>query len=171
MTGHKTCTLLTLQNRLEPALKKNEEWEGLTGQAPTPGRLAQVLGTKDAFIYSGHGSGSQYLSSDEIEKLKVRLVPLLFGCSSAQLNRYGRNVDPIGIVQSYLVGSSPALVGFLWPVTDMDVDHWTLEFLDYWLTGQEGELLQAVADKRASFNHFTNSCALVVYGLPIGVKL
>ena len=151
-------------------IKGFKEWEGVSGTAPPPSRLAQVLGEKDAFIYSGHGSGSKYLSCDEIEKLQVRVVPLLLGCSSGELQRYGRNVDPLGIAQSYFVASSPAFVGFLWPVTDADVDKWTIEFLEYWLTGRQSDMLQAVADKRTSFGHFINSAALVVYGLPVYAK-
>ena len=36
-----------------------------------------------------------------------------------------------------------AFVGFLWPVTDLDLDNWTIDFLQYWLTGQQANLLQA----------------------------
>ena len=124
-------------------------------------------------MYCGHGSGSQYLSGDEIERLRVRGVPLLFGCSSGHLERMGRTLDPLGVSQSYLIGTSPALVGFLWAVTDNDLDNWTAVFLDHWLGGKEAgeeELLQAVADKRMDFERFTNSAALVVYGLPIKAR-
>ena len=31
--------------------------------------------------------------------------------------------------QNYLLASSPALLGFLWAVTDADVDQWTVVFL------------------------------------------
>ena len=33
------------------------------------------------------------------------------------------------IDQNYLLASSPALLGFLWAVTDADVDQWTVVFL------------------------------------------
>lgn len=156
------------QERLEGAV--SDYGVGLTGEAPRPGQLAQVLGEKDAFIYCGHGGGSKYISSDEIEKLQVRVVPVLLGCNSGELLQYGRNLEPIGMPQSYLAGSSPAFVGFLWAVTDLDLDNWTIGFLEYWLTGQQGDLLQAVADKRSAFKHFINAAALVVYGLPVSVK-
>jgi len=147
-----------------------QEWEGLAGRAPEPGQLAKALGQKDAYVYSGHGDGTRYITNSEIEKLKIRGVSLLLGCSSGELKRAGRNTDPHGVVQSYLFGTSPAVVGFLWPVTDADVDKWTIEFLEYWLTGKEENLLQAIADKRNSFKYFVNSAALVVYGLPVAVK-
>jgi len=96
---------------------------------------------------------------DEIEKLRVRAVPVLVGCSSGQLTRQGRSLDPLGTAQSYLVAATPALVGFLWAITDRDVDKWTTAFLDHWLrdpgtADTEAELLQAVAIKRDTFEHF-----------------
>jgi len=158
------------QERLEGALKEFRDWEGLFGKPPEAGQLQKVVGNKDVFIYAGHGCGSKYLSSDEIERLRVRVVPLLFGCNSGELYRSGRNLEPRGMAQSYMVGTSPAVVGFLWPVTDLDVDEFTKQFVEYWLTGQEENLLQAVADRRMSFNHFVNAGALVVYGLPVRVN-
>ena len=100
-------------------------------------------------------------------------MPLLLGCSSGQLARHGRNLDPLGIAQNYLLASSPALLGFLWAVTDADVDQWTVVFLQHWLGGKkdgQSELLQASADKRSSFKNFLNGAALVVYGLPLKSK-
>ena len=47
--------------------------------------------------------------------------------------------------QNYLLASSPALLGFLWAVTDADVDQWTVLFLQHWLSGKkdgQSELLQ-----------------------------
>ena len=137
---------------------------------PSKVQLEKALQGKDAFMYCGHGSGSKYLSGDEVEKLRVRAVPCLMGCSSGQLNRLGRTVDPLGTAQSYFLAASPALLGFLWAVTDVDVDQWTVIFLNHWLGGGEGELLQAAADKRKCFRNVLNGSALVVYGLPLRAK-
>jgi hypothetical protein len=49
-------------------------------------------------MYIGHGSTLKNFSAQEIEKLNVRAVPLLFGCNSGKLERMGRLMDPIGIV-------------------------------------------------------------------------
>ena len=89
-------------------------------------------------MYCGHGSGSQYLSGDEIERIRVRGVPLLLGCSSGQLDRMGRTLDPLGISQSYLMATGPAILGFIWAVTDNDLDNWTELFLEHWLGGKPG---------------------------------
>jgi len=155
------------EKRLDKAFREFSSWEGVAGQEPAPGQLAKVLASKDAFMYCGHGSGSKYLSGDDVEKLRVRAVPMLLGCSSGQLTRLGRSVDPLGTAQSYLVAASPAMLGFLWPVTDADVDQWTVEFLTHWLGGSEADLMQAAANKREAFRQFLNAAALVVYGLPL----
>ena len=158
------------QQRLDKAFQQWSSWEGLAGEEPTKAQLEEALQAKDAFMYCGHGSGSKYLSGDEVQKLRVRAVPCLMGCSSGQLAKLGRTVDPLGTAQSYLVASSPALLGFLWPVTDADVDQWTVSFLGHWLGGEEPELLQAAAEKRNDFRYVLNGAALVVYGLPIRAK-
>lgn len=158
------------QQRLEKAFQERDRWEGLAGEEPSKGQMEKALQGKDAFMYCGHGSGSKYLSGDEVQKLRVRAVPCLMGCSSGQLTRLGRTVDPLGTAQSYLLASSPALLGFLWPVTDADVDQWTVTFLNHWLGGGEEELLQAAADKRQCFRNVLNGSALVVYGLPLKAK-
>lgn len=158
------------QQRLDKAFQSWERWEGLAGEEPRKEQLEAALQGKDAFMYCGHGSGSKYLSGDEVQKLRVRAVPCLMGCSSGQLTRLGRTVDPLGTATSYLLAASPALLGFLWPVTDADVDQWTVEFLNHWLGGEEEELMQAAANKRRSFRNVLNGSALVVYGLPLKAK-
>lgn len=159
------------QQRLDKAFQEWDQWEGLAGEEPSKGQLEKALQGKDAFMYCGHGSGSKYLSGDEVQKLRVRAVPCLMGCSSGQLTRLGRTVDPLGTAQSYLLAASPALLGFLWPVTDADVDQWTVTFLTHWLGGGQEELLQAAADKRKCFRNILNGSALVVYGLPLKAQV
>ena len=59
--------------------------------------MKKVLSEMDAFMYCGHGSSLKNFSSQEIEKLNARAVPLLFGCNSGKLERYGRKLDPMGM--------------------------------------------------------------------------
>jgi len=161
------------QTRLDKAFQDYQQWEGVAGVEPAKEVLEKVLQKKDAYMFCGHGSGTKFISGDEVEKLRVHAVPLLLGCSSGQLARHGRNLDPLGTAQNYLLASSPALLGFLWAVTDADVDQWTVVFLQHWLGGKkdgQSELLQASADKRSSFKNFLNGAALVVYGLPLKSK-
>ena len=58
--------------------------------------MRKVFSEMDAYMYMGHGSTLKNFSAQEIEKLNVRAVPLLFGCNSGKLERMGRLMDPIG---------------------------------------------------------------------------
>ena len=42
-----------------------------------------------------------------------------------------------------MTAASPALVGFLWPVIDKDIDSWTISFLDHWLKGGQVRILSS----------------------------
>ena len=55
--------------------------------------------------YAGHGSGSQYLPGDLVEKTVCRALVLLFGCSSVRLMPRGRTPEPWGVVMHYLIAS------------------------------------------------------------------
>ena len=80
----------------------------------------------------------------------------------------GRLLDPVGIVQHYLIAQAPCLLGFLWTITDRDVDQWTVRFLQHWLgnQGNQPEFVQAVSDQRGAFLRMINKAAIVIYGLP-----
>jgi hypothetical protein len=73
--------------------------------------LTELLILKDfrnwffIFSYSGHGSGSQFLQGDEIQKLNVRAVTFLFGCSSVTSKDLGGRVEPAGIWHFYHIAS------------------------------------------------------------------
>ena len=129
-------------------------------------------------------------------QLRVRAVPVLVGCNSGQLTRQGRSLDPLGSAQSYLMAATPALVRshFSCLHTMYDVcDHgnfrlvssgpsrtetWTSGPPPSWTTGcatlapadTEAELLQAVADKRDTFEHVIYEAAVVVHGLLLIAK-
>lgn len=56
-------------------------------------------------------------------------------------------------------------------LADLDVDRWTVAFLEHWLDrGKEGngtgDFVRAVAEKRGNFARILNGAATVVYGLP-----
>ena len=71
--------------------------KGIVGEQPSYPQMKKVLSEMDAFMYCGHGSSLKNFSSQEIEKLNARAVPLLFGCNSGKLERYGRKLDPMGM--------------------------------------------------------------------------
>lgn len=121
-------------------------------------------------MYCGHGVQLKTITAQEIEKLSVRAIPLLFGCNSGKIERLGRSFDPTGTANSYQIASSPCMLGFLWSITDLDLDTWTVSFLQFWLDRQppdgERDFVRAVAKKRHEFQQILNGAATVVYGLP-----
>lgn len=158
------------QDRLELPLKEMR-LEGISGARPTLPQVQRALTENDAYMYIGHGTGSKLINSQELERLTVRAIPMLFGCGSASVARIGRRSDPLGAVHSYLIASAPYLLGFLWSVTDKDLDQWTLGFMKHWL-GKEGaeddrpDFLRAIVERRRFFQRTINRAATVVYGLP-----
>lgn len=53
--------------------------------------------------YNGHGNGTQFLSSNKIERLKVDAVVLLFGCGSLKVSHVGPGVEMKSSYQMYLI--------------------------------------------------------------------
>lgn len=162
------------QARLQEPLEALSLGAGYVGAWPSPSEFRDALTSGDALMYCGHGAKMKTLSGQEIERLSVRAVPLLFGCNSGRMERFGRNFDPVGACTSYLIAASPCLLGFLWSVTDLDLDNWTMKFLEHWLGGQAGgeegggkkDFVRAVGSRRHCFKKVLNSAATVVYGLP-----
>ncbi|KAF3592824.1 hypothetical protein DY000_02027105 [Brassica cretica] len=111
---------------------RNQNFEGKAGSVPSAEELTEALKSHDLFLYFGHGSGSQYLSSREIEKLENCCATFLMGCSSGSLWLKGCYI-PQGIPLSYLLAGSPAIVANLWDVTDRDIDRFGKALLEAWL--------------------------------------
>ncbi|KAI9087156.1 hypothetical protein K1719_030791 [Acacia pycnantha] len=126
---------------------RGQNLEGKAGFRPTVEELAAALKSHDLFIYFGHGSGAQYISGQEIQKLDKCAATLLMGCSSGSLTLHG-SYAPQGIPLSYLLAGSPAIVANLWEVTDKDIDRFGKAVLDGWLKERlnfSGECLQCNA--------------------------
>uniref|UniRef100_A0ACD5YX29 Uncharacterized protein n=1 Tax=Avena sativa TaxID=4498 RepID=A0ACD5YX29_AVESA len=113
-------------------LFKNYEWKGNAGNAPTAEELVLALRNHDLFLYFGHGSGSQYVSGKEIEKLDNCAAALLMGCSSGTLHCKG-GYAPQGAPLSYLFAGSPSVIANLWDVSDKDIDRFSKALLNSWL--------------------------------------
>ena len=158
------------QKRLEGVFQDILLGNGVTGEQPSLPQMQKVLSEMDAFVYCGHGGSLKSLPLQEIEKMNIRAVPLLFGCNSGKLSKAARHLDPLGTASSYLIATAPCLLGFLWSVTDRDLDNWTVNFLSYWLgkgeSTHEENFARAVANQRKKFVRVINSAATVIYGLP-----
>ncbi|CAM0943846.1 unnamed protein product [Alopecurus aequalis] len=113
-------------------LFRNYEWKGNAGDAPSAEELVLALRNHDLFLYFGHGSGSQYVSGKEIEKLDGCAAALLMGCSSGTLHCRG-GYAPQGAPLSYLLAGSPSVIANLWDVSDKDIDRFSKSLLNSWL--------------------------------------
>lgn len=57
---------------------------------------------KKTYRYTGHGSGSQYYPSDDVQKLRVQACSILMGCSSGSQYVLG-DFEPYGTVLAYII--------------------------------------------------------------------
>ncbi|RLU20460.1 hypothetical protein DMN91_007070 [Ooceraea biroi] len=109
------------------------QWKSCYNTKPDEKLFEDALVNHDILMYNGHGSGIQYLSGEDIEKMRVKSTVLLFGCSSVKLLLIGGRYPPHGVSNQYLIACSPCLLGMLWEVTDADIDTMTANFMSNWI--------------------------------------
>lgn len=72
-------------------------WTKYVRTRPSKEEIKRCLTENDVVVYSGHGSGQQFLNPETIHEQKVNSVVFLFGCESVKLVSYGRSSEMIGI--------------------------------------------------------------------------
>lgn len=107
-------------------------WNVKYNQRPTNQEFYDILIKTDVLVYSGHGTGLQLLSQDNVYNLKSKAVVFLFGCGSVALSSVGLNSELRGAHTYYHIGGAPAVVGFLWTVTDFNCDLCSTKILSAW---------------------------------------
>ncbi|KAF3328923.1 Separase [Carex littledalei] len=115
--------------------RRQLEAVGMTGVAQMREELGLVLRNHDMLFYFGHDSGTQYILRREIEKLEIRAVALLMGCSSGMLECQG-SYAPQGTPLSYLFAGSAAVIANLWDITDRDIDKFSKAVVNSWLQNE-----------------------------------
>jgi separase len=161
-----------------------------------------MLFENDLFLYVGHGSTSQYVRPRVVKRLgyedpgdrgQTCAVSWLIGCGSVAVEDLGE-FEPSGMVLSYLAAGSPAVLGALWDVGDIDADHFSITAGDYWdlwedsskgldaklvnlrkkiseekkALGRSMSMCEAVAKSRGGCKlPYLNGAAFVVYGIPV----
>ncbi|XP_026674527.1 separin [Ceratina calcarata] len=116
------------------------KWKMICDVKPNGDAFENALINRDILIYIGHGSGIQYLPPEQIERLRVKSIVMLFGCSSLKLFKIGGRYTPYGISNQYLIASSPCVIGMLWEVTDLDTDKMTSNFISSWISSPWAEV-------------------------------
>ncbi|ODQ81332.1 hypothetical protein BABINDRAFT_17995, partial [Babjeviella inositovora NRRL Y-12698] len=146
--------------------------DGIVGRRPSEAEFSHLLAKADVFLYLGHGSGDQYISSQTLKR-QPRIAPsLLIGCSSGALTTASL-LEPHGTVYNYLAGGCPMVLVNLWDVTDKDIDTFSLSLFEKWglVRGSHpvrANICEAVCQSRDVCKlRFLNGAAPIVYGLPL----
>ena len=126
--------LTSTQTLFEPILTSHlpaSQSTYMINAPPSEPQFSSLLSTSDILLYFGHGSGAQYIRGRTIRSLSESAVTFLFGCSSARMVEHGV-FESTGMPRYYMLGSSPAVVGCLWDVTDREIDRVALRTLSEW---------------------------------------
>jgi separase len=195
--------LVKTAQRFEPWLPKlPPSWAHLR-QAPDDAGWRDLLSENELFLYVGHGSTGQYVRPRIVKRLgysersergkSTCAVAWLIGCGSVAVEDLGE-FEPSGMVLNYLAAGSPAVLGALWDVGDIDADHFSITAADYWglwdesnkgldpksfprrkrileekrALGRNMSMCEAVARSRDGCKlPYLNGAAFVVYGIPV----
>ncbi|OQR97373.1 separin, partial [Thraustotheca clavata] len=162
--------LIHTESVMSPFLDKASrawQWEGSKGPTTEAGSLmTSYVKESDVFLYSGHGSGEEFVHRDIVAGYDHASVCLLLGCSSAKLKQEGIYL-PEGMLLSYLAAKSRAVLGMLWDVTDRDIDRLSLKLLQNWFE-EDMTLASALQRSRSECKlRSLNGLAAVCYGLPL----
>ena len=168
------------QEALRPKLEElvndpDQDWEGAIGpegekardarRATTGERLRRYLEDKSFVLYCGHGAGEEYLSRDEVSKLRRCAPVFLMGCSSGSRKDLGW-FEPNGVVDAYALARSPLVVGNLWNVTDKDIDRFTLAVLEDLHRGKTDLLGVVARNRKVCKLRMLVGAAPVCFGVP-----
>jgi len=158
---------------LTPAMEKLQsqyDWDGIDGSsnlAEQKSFLKHTLESKDLLLFCGHGSGEDLLSREKLATISKCSSALLMGCSSGK-QEYQGVFEPTGIIPSYILSGSSAVVANLWDVTDKDIDKLTLALLDSWLFKGDVDLAEALhVSRNVCKLPYLVGAAPVYYGLPL----
>ncbi|XP_048611351.1 separase-like [Brassica napus] len=147
---------------------------GLEPRAPSAQELKDALGTRDLFLYHGHGTGEQYIPMREVENMNKCSAAFLMGCCSGLPYRGGRYV-PKSVPISFLLAGSPVIVATLWFVAGDDISKFEKAMLEsFWRERSDDvkpeRIGSLMADARyACAQQFLTGAAVVWYGVPTAI--
>ena len=123
--------LTSTQKVFQKPLGSLTSWSATINRTPSEVEIAASLSSRSIYLYFGHGSGSQYISSRAVRRLDKCAVALLMGCSSGTMTEEGE-YESHGVPMTYLQAGAQAVVGTLWDVTDKDIDRFSMSVLENW---------------------------------------
>ena len=158
-------------------MKESFGWTGFYCQEPIVNNFPKMLENHGLYVYFGHNSGSQYYQN--LERVDLSCLALVFGCSSGKLFAQANPFDLNGTAYKFLLCGCPAYVGCLWEVTDRDIDLYSDRLMahisDKWDEKNQFSKCKnicqaATLSRKACKLPFLNGAATVVYGLPVYLK-
>lgn len=163
-----TGDLVNTERVLLPEIKKMG-WPVVSGSPPVD--MHEALVSNDICLYFGHGTAREYLPLT-FAPFSWKAVMVLMGCSSGVVTSQS-DVGLDGVILSYLLAGSPAVLANLWDVTDKDIDRFALGLLGDWWTFKESDvdvpsLSASVVNARANCRlRFLTGASPVIYGAPV----
>uniref|UniRef100_A0A1A9V1T3 separase n=1 Tax=Glossina austeni TaxID=7395 RepID=A0A1A9V1T3_GLOAU len=115
-------------------------WKKIVARKPTNDEFFKDLLTRSCYVYTGHGSGLQYINGRNIAKHILRSVVFLFGCDSCRLHTNGLYSELIG-AHLYYQAAIPAIIGTIMPGLDANMDRVATEILSRWIAPNSANIL------------------------------
>lgn len=114
-------------------------WARLEKTEPTLDQMSKGLCESDLFVYSGHGSSLQLLSSWDFQQLKHSCIMMLFGCASIAMKPRGSICEAICSSYIYFACGCPGMLGTITIVTDTWMDLITISLLTQWIAPKQAK--------------------------------
>ncbi|KAH8278246.1 hypothetical protein KR044_008450, partial [Drosophila immigrans] len=108
-------------------------WQHMFETLPTEKLLTEQAFKADCFVYAGHGSTLQYVSSRVIYRNRIKGVVFLFGCDSTRVMSTGLYSPLYGAHDYYHGALCPTVVGTLMPALDGNMDNVSTNLLSRWI--------------------------------------
>ncbi|GJS41108.1 separase isoform X1 [Tanacetum coccineum] len=154
------------QARHLPFFNKHQ-FKGLVKSFPSPRKFIEALVKNDMFIFDGHDSALQHVSTDKIRNMDRCPAAILTACTIGALELHGPYI-PRGPVLHYIFAGSPAIASYLWVADALESDTMSKHILKT-LTSKKGRrtigTAVALARKECSLPYYEGA-RLICYGVP-----
>ncbi|XP_064546091.1 uncharacterized protein Sse [Drosophila montana] len=116
-------------------------WQHMFETVPTEQFMIDKAFKADCFVYAGHGSSLQYVSSRLIYRNRIKGVVFLFGCDSTRVLSSGLYSALYGAQDYYHGALCPTVVGTLMPALDGNMDNVSANMLSQWTTPANPQII------------------------------
>ncbi|ALC43161.1 Sse [Drosophila busckii] len=126
-------------------------WQHTFEKVPTEKFMTEQAFKADCFVYAGHGSTLQYISSSAIYRNLIKSVAFLFGCDSVRPLPTGLHSSLYGAQDYYHGALCPTVVGTLMPALDGNMDNVSAHILSRWIAPANRKVVPWTCIDRAAW--------------------